>query len=146
MNLVKKIYLLLMILTLAFLFSKCGEHKNKYDRPHESETQTEMPGNDKPAVQTDNTAIGKQYFDQTCAACHGMDAKGLPKLGKDLITSKFVAEKSDAQLLAFVKKGRSVTDPLNTTGVAMPPKGGNTALTDPQILDIISYIRQLRKK
>ena len=145
MYLVKKAYFLLIIVTLAFLISQCGENKNKYDRPHENSSQSEPSESNEPAKQGNNLSEGKTYFDQTCAACHGLDAKGLPHLGKDLTTSKFVAEKTDAQLLAFVEKGRPVSDPLNTTGVAMPPKGGNTALTDQQILDIISYIRKLHK-
>lgn len=89
---------------------------------------------------------GKQLFLQVCAACHGPDAKGLPHLGKDLTTSKFVASKTDKELLDFVKVGRSPSDPLNTTGVAMPPKGGNPALSDEDILNIISYIRTLQKQ
>lgn len=93
---------------------------------------------------TPNPEHGKQLFLQTCAACHGPDAKGLPNLGKDLTTSKFVREKTDQELLAFVKRGRPPTDSLNTTGIAMPPKGGNPALTDQDILDIISYIRTLQ--
>ncbi len=95
---------------------------------------------------TPNPEHGKQLFLQVCSACHGPDAKGLPNLGKDLTTSKFIQEKTDQELLAFVKQGRSPTDPLNTTGIAMPPKGGNPALTDQDILDIISYIRTLQVK
>ena len=89
---------------------------------------------------------GKQLFLQVCAACHGPDAKGLPNLGKDLTNSKFIAEKTDEELLQFVKVGRSPTDPLNTTGIAMPPKGGNPALSDEDIRHIIAYIRTLQTK
>ena len=34
-------------------------------------------------------------------------------------------------------------DPLNATGIATLPKGGNLALTDQQIMDIIAYVRTL---
>jgi disulfide bond formation protein DsbB len=34
-------------------------------------------------------------------------------------------------------------EPENTTGVPMPPKGGNPALTDEQILEIIAFIHTL---
>ena len=51
----------------------------------------------------------------------------------------------DDDALAFVKKGRSTSDPLNTTKVDMPPKGGNPALSDDDVLDIISYLRFLAK-
>jgi disulfide bond formation protein DsbB len=84
---------------------------------------------------------GKELFLGTCASCHGPDAKGLPGLGKDLTTSAFVRQQTDVQLLEFIKKGRPATDPANTTGVDMPPKGGNPALTDQDLVDIIAFIR-----
>ena len=66
-------------------------------------------------------------------------------LGKDMTTSTFIAGLSDTDLLAFVKKGRAPGEPLNTTGVMMPPKGGNPALKDEQLQDIIAFIRTLHK-
>ncbi len=84
---------------------------------------------------------GKEKFQGTCASCHGADAKGLPGLGKDLTTSAFVQQQTDAQLLEFIKRGRPATDPANTTGVDMPPRGGNPALTDQDLMDIIAFIR-----
>jgi disulfide bond formation protein DsbB len=85
---------------------------------------------------------GEQLFAQ-CAACHGPDARGLPNLGKDLIASEFVAGLTDDALLDFIKIGRPLWDPLNTTGIDMPGKGGNPALTDDDILAIIAYVRSL---
>lgn len=78
-----------------------------------------------------------------CAACHGADARGLPNLGKDLVESEFLHSLTDEELMNFVKTGRPMWDPLNTTGVDMPPKGGNPALKDEEILAIIAYIRSL---
>lgn len=85
---------------------------------------------------------GEQLF-MLCAACHGSDARGLPNLGKDLVASEFVAGLTDQELLDFVKVGRPIWDPLNTTGIDMPGKGGNPAMTDEQILAIIAYVRSL---
>jgi disulfide bond formation protein DsbB len=85
---------------------------------------------------------GQQLF-LTCSACHGPDARGLPKLGKNLIESEFVHSLNDQDLLTFVKTGRPSWDALNTTGIDMPPKGGNPAFTDEDILAIIAYIRTL---
>jgi disulfide bond formation protein DsbB len=87
-------------------------------------------------------ARGKLGF-TLCAACHGQDARGLPKLGKDLVTSEFIHTKNDQELLTFVKTGRPSFDPANTTGIDMPPKGGNPALKDDDILAIIAYVRSL---
>lgn len=78
-----------------------------------------------------------------CSACHGPDGRGLPNLGKDLIASEFVHTLSDEELLTFIKTGRPIWDPLNTTGIDMPPKGGNPAMTDDDILAVIAYIRSL---
>ncbi len=79
-----------------------------------------------------------------CSACHGADAKGITGLGKDLVGSEFVNSQSDADLIAFIKVGRDTSDPANTTGVAMPPKGGNPALSDGDIQAIIAYLRSLK--
>jgi disulfide bond formation protein DsbB len=46
-------------------------------------------------------------------------------------------------MLAFILIGRDANDPENTTGVAMLPKGGNPALTNDDILDIIAYVRTI---
>ncbi len=86
---------------------------------------------------------GKAAYDGTCIACHGPDAQGLPSLGKDLTTSAFVAGLSDADLIAFIKQGRPSGDPANTTGVDMPPKGGNPAFSDVDLANIVAYIRTL---
>lgn len=92
-----------------------------------------------------DAANGKKLFTSSCSSCHGPDAKGLPGLGKDLVTSQFVASQTDPELLAFIKKGRPASDPANTTQVDMPPKGGNPALTDANLDDIIAYIRSIHQ-
>jgi mono/diheme cytochrome c family protein len=86
---------------------------------------------------------GKKEF-ATCAGCHGPDGKGLPNLGKDLHNNAFLAEMTDAEAVAFLKVGREATHPLNTTGVAMPPKGGNPALDDQDLANIVAYVRTLK--
>lgn len=87
---------------------------------------------------------GKALFGVTCTACHGPDAKGVPGLGKNMTTSAFIGSKSDAELAEFIKQGRSIDDPLNTTGVPMPPMGANPALTDGELMAIVQFIRSLR--
>jgi disulfide bond formation protein DsbB len=102
-----------------------------------SETTTTEAGGDV------SVEAGQKVFAATCAACHGPDAKGLPDLGKDLTTSTFAKGLSDDELVTFIEKGRDTTDPANTTGVAMPPKGGNPALTDDDIKSVVEYVRTL---
>ncbi|MCB9136623.1 MAG: c-type cytochrome [Anaerolineales bacterium] len=93
-----------------------------------------------------DATVGKTKFEGTCVSCHGPDAKGLPNLGKDLTTSEFFRTTSDLDLVTFVSTGRPTSDPANTTGVDMPPKGGNPALSEQDIKDIISYIRTLQQQ
>ncbi|MBL8118081.1 MAG: c-type cytochrome [Anaerolineae bacterium] len=86
---------------------------------------------------------GDTIYQTTCAACHGFNAKGIPGLGKTLIDSEFVNGMTDEELVAFIIEGRQVTDPLNTTGVAMPARGGNAGLKDEDIHNVVAYIRNL---
>ena len=62
-----------------------------------------------------------------------------------MTTSEFIAGKTDADLITFIKTGRDPSDSLNTTGVAMPPKGGNPALSDDDLNDIVAFIRTIHK-
>lgn len=93
-----------------------------------------------------NATTGRRVYMGTCMSCHGTDAKGLPGLGKNLvIKSDWMKQQTDDTLVAFIKTGRPATDPLNTTHVEMPPKGGNPSLTDDDLYDIVAYIRGLQK-
>jgi mono/diheme cytochrome c family protein len=102
-------------------------------------------GGPQPAVVAGDPVQGERMFQQSCAACHGMDGTGVPGLGRDLTTSAFTRSLSDAELLEFTKQGRPATHPDNETGIDMPPKGGNPALTDAQLLDIIAYMRTIER-
>ena len=86
---------------------------------------------------------GRNVFMATCRECHGTDAKGIPGAGDDLTVSSFIPSKSDAELVAFVKMGRQMNDPMNKTGIVMPPYGSNPRLTDQEIVDALTFIRTL---
>jgi cbb3-type cytochrome c oxidase subunit III len=88
---------------------------------------------------------GEQIFMTTCATCHGADGKGIKGLGKSLVDSEFVHKASEEQLVQMIAKGRDAKDPLNSTGVAMPPNGGNAALTENDLRDVVAYVRALTK-
>ncbi|MBM4111798.1 MAG: c-type cytochrome [Phycisphaerae bacterium] len=91
-------------------------------------------------------ANGSRLFASSCTSCHGRDAKGMPNLGKDLTVSTFIAERDDDQMLEFLKRGRDPNDPLNTSKVAMPPKGGNPALSEDDLLDIVAFLRSIHAR
>lgn len=86
---------------------------------------------------------GERIYQGLCVACHGFNARGISGLGKTLIGSEFVNTATDEELHNFLVVGRTIQDPLNTTGVMMPPKGGNPSLTDADLYDVVAYIRSL---
>jgi disulfide bond formation protein DsbB len=92
----------------------------------------------------DQIAAGQAEFRKTCATCHGPNAQGMERLGKNLHENAFVQSKSNAELVEFIKRGRPATHPDNLRGVDMPPRGGNPALKDEQIELIVAYVRSLQ--
>ncbi|MBI5878212.1 MAG: c-type cytochrome [Chloroflexi bacterium] len=88
---------------------------------------------------------GNKIFHGTCNACHGDDAKGKVGLGKNLVVSPYLKGISDADFVLFVTKGRPASDPANTTKVDMPAKGGNPALSDQDLADVVAYVRSLQR-
>ena len=97
------------------------------------------------AAPAGDPAAGQAVFDSNCSACHGAAGEGVTGLGKDMTTSEFIAGKTDAELVDFIKVGRDPSDPLNSTGVAMPPKGGNPSLQDADLFNIVAFIRTIHK-
>ena len=86
---------------------------------------------------------GRELFVKMCSACHGPDGQGMEGLGKPFVTSRFVKDSTDKEVMTMVKMGRPIWDAANTTGVDMPPKGGNPALSDEDLAEIIKYIRSI---
>lgn len=89
-------------------------------------------------------AAGDKKFHALCVVCHGAGGVGITGNGKALANNEFIRSLDDDALLAFIKQGRAPTDPKNTTGIQMPPKGGNPAMSEDDILDVIAYLRTLQ--
>ena len=89
-------------------------------------------------------AEGHKLFKGTCAACHGPNGEGMPKLGKNLNDNAFTQSLSDTELVQFLKDGRPATHPDNERGVDMPPNGGNPAFTEADLALIAAYMRSLQ--
>ena len=136
----RNVILAFIILSAMGILLACGGEKEPTPVPaveEQASADTPVPAGD--------AEKGQVVYTGTCSACHGPEGKGVEGLGKDMTTSEFIAGLSDAELLDFLHKGRDPGDPLNTTGVLMPPKGGNPALSDEQLLDVIAFMRSIQK-
>lgn len=102
-------------------------------------------GSSEPTYSAEDVAAGGVIFASTCSACHGPDAKGLPNLGKDLTTSEYVRDNDDETLLQLLIGGRPSGHELNTTGVDMPPRGGNPSLSDDDLKTVVVYMRSINE-
>ena len=129
--------LLLIVLVVALVAAACSGSDS-------SDTTAAAAADATAATGSGDATHGEELYQGTCAACHGADATGIDGLGKDLHDNEFTNSLSDPELIAFLEVGRPASDPLNTTGVDMPPKGGNPALTDQDLQDIVAYLRTLQ--
>ncbi|NCF67643.1 MAG: c-type cytochrome [Chloroflexi bacterium] len=128
--------LIIVLMLLLVALAACGGGGDSTSSQAEEEAV---------AVSSGDPDAGKEQYDMLCIACHGPGGEGIEGLGKAFTTSEFLRERSDEEMLEFIKVGRPSSDPLNTTGVDMPPKGGNPALTDDQIIDIVAFVRTLHE-
>ncbi len=128
-----------LMVVLALTLTACGGGGD--DKPADTKPPATEPTE---PVSAGDAANGKGLFSTTCAGCHGPNGEGVQGLGKAFAGSEFLQGINDSDLLAFIKKGRSPSDPANTTGVDMPPKGGNPALSDDDLRDIIAFLRTLQ--
>jgi len=73
-------------------------------------------------------ADGKAVYDATCAACHSTGAAGAPKLGDKAAWAPRLKDKAAMQAAAIKGKG------------VMPAKGGNSSLSDADVLAAVDYM------
>lgn len=139
----RRLWILSALLVAVIVLAACGGGAaTTAPQPTTAVEPTAAP--EKPAMVGD-AAAGEKDYNQYCVACHGPGATGVEKLGKSWVTSEFIKSQTDDQMVTFIKVGRPATDPANTTGVDMPPKGGNPALTDQQLYDLVAYMRTINK-
>jgi cytochrome c5 len=112
--------------------------------PTQADTDAALAAAGGDAELAEYIASGTKLYASACVACHGPAGAGIAGNGKQLAKNEFIASLDDDALLAFITKGRAPSDPQNTTGIQMPPKGGNPALSEDDILDIIAYLRTLQ--
>jgi cytochrome c5 len=81
------------------------------------------------AAPSADVAKGKTVYASSCVACHAAGVAGAPKLGDAAAWTPRINAGTDA-LYASALKGKN----------AMPPKGGNPALTDADIKAAVDYM------
>ena len=79
------------------------------------------------------TRNGQQIYQTTCVACHDAGIAGAPKLGDKSQWAKHIAKGVDA-LYASAVNG------VQGSAGAMPPKGGNPALSDAEVRAAVDYM------
>ena len=137
---VRSAVLLLILAALIAGTAACGGGNN--DEPAADDATVEEAAE---AAIVGDPAAGETIYQVSCVACHGPDARGVEGLGKSLHPedSDFISDRTDAELVEYIKVGRRIDDPLNTTGIDMPPKGGNPAMTEEQMYDVVAFMRTL---
>ena len=85
---------------------------------------------------------GENLYVQNCMVCHGDDGSGAMPGVKDLVENRAWLIQPESQLFDRLKRGIQGPGAL----VAMPPKGGNPALTDEQLMVVIMYMRNSFQK
>ncbi len=81
---------------------------------------------------------GKDVYAGTCVACHGPEGHGTIPGAPDFATAERRFAQDRATLLRNMREGmRSPGSPMG-----MPPRGGDSSLTEQDLLDALAYIRQ----
>ena len=92
------------------------------------------PGVTQEMVQAGSTAFGTSV----CAACHGPAGAGMQGLGPNLTDQTWLnTDGSYDGIVQVINTGVAQPKEAQTP---MPAKGGNTALTDPQVRQLAAYI------
>jgi mono/diheme cytochrome c family protein len=120
-----------ILFTLATLIS-CGNNSSQSSGSSVADTE-------KSTLQSMQDHPGKRVYDQYCKACHMADGTGIKGLHPPLKGNKTVND-TDKLIEVTLKgmTGKIVVDGVEYNGI-MPP---HTHLTNQQIADVLSYVRQ----
>jgi len=73
-----------------------------------------------------------------CAACHGIEAQGLPAAGDGLTVGLSYAQPKWESIDSLIDRG--IPEALTRSPIQMPPRGGRSNLTPEQVRLVAAYI------
>ncbi len=114
-----------LVIAGLFFLGACST-QNQSDNESASKTTKESALNLK-------LAAGKTLYESNCASCHDSGSSGAPKLGNKEAWHGRMAEGKDV----MIKK--AITGIDGKIGM-MPPRGGNTSLSDEDVKAAILYM------
>ena len=125
----------LLLLILVGLLAACG----KSEAP-KTEAPAAAPAAAAPAAAPAPVAAvaadggqGEALFKKTCAMCHQTGVAGAPKLGDKADWGPRIAQGKDTLY-------KHAIEGFNGSKGAMPPNGGNPALNDDEIKQIVDFM------
>ena len=86
-----------------------------------------------PATGGGNVAKGEATYKQTCFACHAAGVAGAPKLGDKAAWGPRIAQGMDTLHMHSIKGFQGKAG-------MMPAKGGNTTLSDADVMAAVDYM------
>ena len=119
---------------LAALLAGCGDKKSE-PTPAAAPAAVTAPA---PAVAPAAPAaaeneLGKSVFGKTCSMCHAAGVAGAPKPGDKADWGPRIAQGKDTLY-------KHATEGYNGAKGAMPAKGGNPALKDDEVKEIVDFM------
>ncbi len=112
--------------------SPVGKVRLSGDTMSKDETGEEVAVEAEVAVETADP--GKQVYSSLCFSCHGTGLPGIPQLGDKAAWADRIAQ---GKALLYE---RAITGFTGASGMPMPPKGGNTALSDEEVKAAVDYM------
>ena len=129
----------ILIIFIAAVLAACGGRNQSSEQQQQTQPQEQI----QPATPKSETATahpGKKVYDSTCLACHMANGTGVPGMYPPLAETEWVTGDKE-RLIQITIQGLS--GKIEVNGVVynniMPP---NAHLSDRQIADVLTYIRQ----
>ncbi len=85
-----------------------------------------------------STSTGSDIYNQGCIACHGVDGKGTVPGAPDFASESGPLSQSDEVLVQHIRDGFKSPG----SAMAMPPRGGDSSLTDGDIQVVLDHLRE----